>query len=92
MKAMRSFLENAPSDKKIHRINTRFFIYWDRLMKIDTALHSNKKGHRQLWYFIVDTILSMLHPGITIVGSTVKHAISNTLHKQSARKCTPTYD
>ena len=68
MKALRSFLENAPSDKTIQRINTRFFMYWDRLMKIDTALYSNEKRHRQLWYFIVDTILSMSHPD-TLVGA-----------------------
>jgi len=37
-------------------------MYWDRLMKIDTALYSNEKRHWQLWYFIVDTILSMSHP------------------------------
>jgi hypothetical protein len=43
-------------------------MYWDRLMKIDTALYSNEKRHRQLWYFILDTILRMSHPD-TLVGS-----------------------
>ena len=43
MKAMRSFLENAPSEEKIQCVNTRFFMCWGRLMKIDTALHLNKK-------------------------------------------------
>jgi len=37
-------------------------------MKIDTALYSNEKRHRQKWYFIVDTILSMSHPD-TLVGA-----------------------
>ena len=32
-------------------------------MKTDTVLYSNEKRHWQLWYFIVDTILSMSHPG-----------------------------
>jgi len=31
-------------------------MYWDRLMNIDTALYSNEKRHRQLWYFVVDTL------------------------------------
>jgi hypothetical protein len=43
-------------------------MYWDRLMKIDTALYSNEKRHWQLWYFILDTILSMSHPD-TLVGA-----------------------
>ena len=43
-------------------------MYWDRLMEIDTALYSNEKRHRQLWYFMVDTILSMSHPD-TLVAS-----------------------
>jgi len=43
-------------------------MYWDRLMNIDTALYSNEKRHRQLWYFVVDTILSMSHPD-TLVGA-----------------------
>ncbi len=68
LKAMRSFLENAPSGQNNSTHQYAFFIYWDRLMKIDTALYSNEKRHRQLWYVIVDTILSMSHPD-TFVGS-----------------------
>jgi hypothetical protein len=36
-------------------------MHWDRLMKIDAALYSNEKQHRQLWYFIVDTIPCHTH-------------------------------
>ena len=38
-------------------------MYWGCRTKIDTALYSNKKRHRQWWYCIVDTILSLSHPG-----------------------------
>jgi len=37
-------------------------------MKIDTALYSNEKRHELEGYFIVDTILSLSHPG-TLAGS-----------------------
>jgi len=37
-------------------------------MKIDTALYNNKKGHQLEGYFMVDTILSLSHPG-TLAGS-----------------------
>ena len=65
---MRSFLDNTPSEKNNSTHQDAFFMYWDCLMKIDTALYSNEKRHRQLWYFIVDTILSMSHPD-ALVGS-----------------------
>ena len=32
-------------------------------MKIDTALYNNEKRHELEGYFIVDTILSLSHPG-----------------------------
>ena len=37
-------------------------------MKIDTALYNNKKRHQLEGYIIVDTILSLSHPG-TLSGS-----------------------
>jgi hypothetical protein len=37
-------------------------------MKIDTALYNNEKRHELEGYFIVDTILSLSHPG-TLAGS-----------------------
>ena len=36
---MRSFSENALGEKITQRVNTRFFMYWDRLVKIDTSLY-----------------------------------------------------
>ena len=32
-------------------------------MKIDTALYNNEKRHQLEGYFIIDTILSLSHPG-----------------------------
>jgi len=50
-------------------------------MKIDTALYSNKKRHRQLWYFIVDTILSMSHPAYMPTEIVINHNLNiNNLH------------
>ena len=37
-------------------------------MKIDTALYNNEKRHQVEVYFIVDTTLSLSHPG-TLAGS-----------------------
>jgi hypothetical protein len=37
-------------------------------MKVDTALYNNEKRHKLEGYFIVDTILSLSHPG-TLAGS-----------------------
>jgi hypothetical protein len=39
LKVMRSFSENALIDKTTQRITTRVFMYWGRLVKIDTALY-----------------------------------------------------
>jgi len=49
-------------------------------MKIDTALYLNEKRHRQLWYFIVDTILSMSHPD-TLVGAYLPAFTVGRYHK-----------
>jgi hypothetical protein len=44
LKAMWRFLENTPSDKKIHHIKKHFFnVLLGHLMKIDTVLYPGKK-------------------------------------------------
>jgi len=47
-------------------------------MKIDMALYSNEKRHRQLWYFIVDRILSIINHGL--YGSRINERAEKRVH------------
>jgi hypothetical protein len=58
---MRSFSENALSNKTTQRSNTLVLCNKGHLMKIDTALYNNEKRLRLEGYFIVDMILSLSH-------------------------------
>ena len=44
-------------------------------MKIDTALYNNEKRHQLEGYFIIDTILSLSHPGTLGVSYPPVHAV-----------------
>ncbi len=58
MKVMRSFSENAPGDKSIQRVNTRYFCTEVVLQQLAQPFIRTKNNIDIEGYFIVDTILS----------------------------------
>jgi len=62
LKAMRSFSENAPSDKTIQRVNTCYFCTEVVLQQLAQHFFQTKNDIDIEGYFIVDMILSCHYP------------------------------
>ena len=76
MKAIRSFSENAPSDKTIQHLNTRFYVMGSSL-KIDTALNKKTKndissrGNLSLYNTYVTNTSQLTSPAVAMCDVSV---------------------